>query len=329
MHLDLRLLLHTLNNDFGDSIESFLSAVSFNQPKLSSCALWNPNAINFANNTTVGNNPFGMFINTNNSVYVAAHTLNQTIEWEEGNHTAPKHIFSNIQDSRSLFVTVNGDMYVDNGDFNHRVEKRNINITNGVTVMNVTNRCISLFVDFTNTLYCCIDLQHQVLKLPLGYGPSIGESAAGNGTNGSSSYLLDRPNGIFVDIKRNLYVADSGNHRIQLFRPGSLNGTTVAGNHVTGYGGLNFPTSIALDADDYLFIVDRDNHRIIRSEQNGFRCIVGCYKDHGLESYQLESPQVLSFDSYGNLFVLDKNNNRVQKFSLSTNFCSMSDNIPC
>ena len=268
-----------------------------------------------------------MFISTNNSVYVAAHTLNQTIEWKEGNHTAPKHIISNIQDPRGLFVTINGDMYVDNGRFIHRVEKISINITNSVAIMNVTSRCISLFVDFTNTLYCCMDLQHQVLKLPLGYGPSAGKFAGGNGTNGSSSDLLDRPNGIFVDIKRNLYVADSGNNRIQLFRPDSLNGTTVAGNNVIGYGGLNFPTSIALDADDYLFIVDRDNHRIIRSEQNGFRCIVGCNKDHGFESYQLKFPQVLSFDSYGNLFVLDENNDRVQKFFLSTNSCSMFDHV--
>lgn len=264
-----------------------------------------------------------MFINTNNSVYVAAHTLNQTIEWKEGNHTAPIHILRNIGDPRSLFVTTNGDIY---GGFNHRVEKRTTNITDVVVVMNVTDgRCISLFVDLINTLYCCIDLQHQVRKLSLGYDPSIGEFAAGNGTNGSSSYLLDRPNGIFVDLKRNLYVADSGNNRIQLFLPGDLNGTTIAGNNVPGYGGLNFPTSIVFDADGYLYIADRDNHRIIRSEQNGFRCIVGCRKDSGSASYQLNSPQVLAFDSYGNLFVLDKNNNRVQKFPLSTNSCSMFD----
>lgn len=264
-----------------------------------------------------------MFVNNNDSVFVASRDFNEIIKWEGGNNISLKHISESFRDSHSLFITTSGDMYVDNGGINHRVDQWIFNTTSSIAVMNVTHRCISLFVDFTNVLYCCIDLEHQVLKLPLGYGPDVGELVAGNGTNGSTPTLLDRPNGIFVDIDRNLYVADSGNNRIQLFRPGDIDGITVAGNNGTGYDGLNFPTSVVLDADSSLFIVDRNNHRIIRWEEDSFRCIVGCFEDSGQASNQLNQPQVLWFDSYGNLFVLDKDNHRVQKFYISSNSCSM------
>ncbi len=296
--------------------------MSYNQPKFSPCASWNPNAITFANET------FGMFVNTNNTVYVANRNLKQIVAWFEGNSTPSQIIASNFNDPRSLFVTNNGDIYVNDGGFIYRVDKLTFNITTNDVVTNITNRCIGLFIGFTNTLYCSMDLQHKVVKLLLDYGSNVEEEiVAGNGTNGATSYLLSYPNGIFVDIELNLYVADSGNNRIQLFRKGDINGTTIAGNKALGTIGLNFPTGIVLDADGYLFIADCDNHRIIRSELNSFRCIVGCSRQSGSASDQLHKPQILWFDSYGNMLVLDKMNNRVQKFQLTTNSCGMFDNI--
>ena len=79
---------------------------------------------------------------------------------------------------------------------------------------------------------------------------------------------------------------------------------------------LSCPTGIVLDADKYLFIVDSSNHRIIGSGPNGFRCLVGCLGTIGSASNQLNYPQSMAFDSYGNMFVTDQSNNRVQKFIL-------------
>ena len=98
-----------------------------------------------------------------------------------------------------------------------------------------------------------------------------------------------------------------------------MNATTAAGNGTPSTIILNLPTGVALDGDEYLFIVDSGGNRIVGSGPNGFRCIVGC-----LVSNQLNGPQSLAFDSYGDIYVTDQYNSRVQKFSLATNSCSKS-----
>ena len=80
---------------------------------------------------------------------------------------------------------------------------------------------------------------------------------------------------------------------------------------------LTCPSSIVLDADGYLFIADHQNHRIVGSGLNGFRCIVGCLGGGGGgASNQLLHPATLSFDHFGNIYITDEGNNRIQKFLL-------------
>ena len=67
-------------------------------------------------------------------------------------------------------------------------------------------------------------LSSHLMIFQLLQGPLLALVAAG-----SASDRLADPQGIFVDIDFNLYVADNGNNRIQLFLPGQLNATTVAG----------------------------------------------------------------------------------------------------
>ena len=156
----------------------------------------------------------------------------------------------------SLFVTITGDIYVDNGD-NGRVDKSTLNATQSITVMNVNGHCFGLFVDINDNLYCSMYDQHQVIKKSLNNTTNPSTIVAGNGSSGSLSNMLNGPYGIFVDINFDLYVADSGNNRIQLFKSGELNATTLVGNGAPGTITLNCPTGIVLDADKYLFIVDR------------------------------------------------------------------------
>jgi hypothetical protein len=46
---------------------------------------------------------------------------------------------------------------------------------------------------------------------------------------------------------------------------------------------------------------------------------------NGSAANQLSMPRHLSFDSYGNIFVVDGYNNRIQKFLLATNSCGKYD----
>jgi sugar lactone lactonase YvrE len=196
---------------------------------------------------------------------------------------------------------------------------------NGTIVMNVTAQCLGLFIDINNTLYCATSDEHQVIAKSLDEGAYPIEVVAGNGSCGSTADQLCLPNGIFVDLNFNLYIADFKNHRIQKFQLGEMNGQTVVGINVPETISLNGPTAVVLDADNYLFIADTWQHRIIGSGPTGFRCLVGCVRIIKTVDTTLNGPRSLAFDNSGNLFVSDHGNNRILKFVLATNSCGMSD----
>jgi hypothetical protein len=299
------------------SIIYFL-AVSYNQPKFCPNATWNENAVTFADQSTVGTEPYGIFVNTNNTVYVADNTGKRVQVWREGSNIPITANFIGLFSLYSLFVTITGDIYVDNGGIG-RIEKLTLNAIQSSTVMNVDGQCYGLFVDINDNLYCSMSGENQVIKKALD-SPTI-TIVAGTGSYGSLSNMLNGPRGIFVDINFDLYVADFNNDRIQLFKLGELNATTLVGTGASSDITLNQPSGIVLDADKYLFIVDRSNRRIVGQGPNGFRCLVGC-SGSGSASNELDGPITLSFDSYGNMFVTDSRNNRIQKFDLSMNSCS-------
>jgi hypothetical protein len=189
--------------------------------------------------------------------------------------------------------------------------------------MNAKGLCVGLFVDSNDFLYCSISGRHQVIKKALNDNATTPEIVAGTGTGcpGITPNMLYDPQGIFVHINLSLYVADCGNDRIQLFQNGTLDGITIVGNGAPNTIALDCPSDIVLDGNAYIFIVDRNKHRIIGSGSNGFQCLVGC-SGSGSTSNQLYLPQSMAFDIYGNIFVTDRGNNRIQKFLWETHSCS-------
>lgn len=249
--------------------------------------------------------------------------------WLDDSVNSTKTISGNLSNPFSIFVTIADDIYIDNSPLNGRIDKWTFDTNCSSLVMYAYQRCYGLFVDITDTLYCSMRNYHQVVKKSLHSDLKTVRIAAGQGCVGSSSTMLNLPCGIFVDVNFDLYVADTGNNRIQRFPSGHLNGTTVAGSGSLAVTiALNGPTGIVLDADKYLFIADSNNRRIIGSGPNGFRCLVGCSGFWSSVHSQLYIPWSLSFDSHGNLFVTDQLNSRVQKFVLLTNLCSKCKNNP-
>ncbi|CAF4319476.1 unnamed protein product, partial [Adineta steineri] len=283
-------------------------------------ALWYSNASTFVSSSTIGTLPYGIFINGINTVYVPNRVSNTILSWPQWSTTYTSNSYSNLNNSYSLFMSMTGDLYIDNGYSYGRVDKYTFNLSNRVTVMNVNGSCYGLFIDINNNLYCSLKNLHQVVKLLLNNGTTIPTIAAGNGSAGSLSNMLNSPQGIYVDSNLNIYIADSANNRIQFVQTGQLDGVTIVGNGSSANITLNYPTGIILDANGYLFIVDSYNHRIVASSYFGFRCIVGC-SGGGSTMYQLSFPQSIAFDSYGNIYVTDRNNSRVQQFALQTNNC--------
>lgn len=257
--------------------------------------------------------------------------MNQILVWPNGNDTLIKCYGEKYQDSYGIFITTLGDVYVDNGNWFDRVERRssseneNFSISaNFTSVMDVSHACFGLFVDIDNNLYCSVKELHQVFKKSLDTSRNDPVNVvAGIGCEGSEANRLRRPYGIFVTTNFTLYVADCGNDRVQKFEKGQINGTSVAGNGASNTINLKCPSGIVFDADGYIYISDNQNHRIIGSGPTGFRCIIGCRTKSSCQPRTLEEPQALSFDSFGNLYVTEWLRGQIVKFSLASNSCCM------
>ncbi|CAF4270818.1 unnamed protein product, partial [Adineta steineri] len=296
--------------------------LSFNQPKFFPIPIWDSNGITIANQSIVGQEPTAVFVNTNNTIYVANHENDTIVKWQDESVSPTQIIQGNFTKPISLFVTSNGDIYIGDWYENGRVQKWSAETSTFDTVMNVNSSCYGLFVDINDILYCSMYNHDQVMKRSLN-DPEMNSNrvAAGTGIEGSASNQLYNPTGIFVDVNLDLYVADTFNARVQLFQPGESNGITVAGSKsLNPTISLSRPTGVILDAEKYLFIVELLNHRIVGSDLNGFRCLVGCYGE-GSQSNQLLYPFSLSFDRSGNMFVTDQYNDRIQKFQYLEESC--------
>ena len=194
---------------------------------------------------------------------------------------------------------MSNDIYVDTWNSLGGVSKWTSNLTNGLLIMRTCHKCYDLFVDINNTIYCSLGEQHQIIAKSLNYRTNKFSIIAGTGSADVALNTLNNPRGIFVDVNLDLYVADCGNNRIQLFHWGKLTGITIAGNSSSNITiRLNCPTAIILDANKYLFIVDSGNNRIVKSGLYGFQCLAGCSGSSGSTSNELNSPRSLSFDSY-------------------------------
>lgn len=85
-------------------------------------------------------------------------------------------------------------------------------------------------------------------------------------------------------------------------------------------GQLVWPTSVAVDSDDQVFVSDEYLHRISAFDPDGgFTDNWGVY---GAEPGQLNGPASLAFDAEDNLYVSDHQNDRIQKFTRDGQYIS-------
>jgi len=223
----------------------------------------------------------------------------------------------------SLFVASNGDIYVGKGD-SKTIHKWTHDSMQAVIGLDRYSSCYGLFIDDNDTLYCSAKENHTVIKKSLKNDSSTWTIAAGTCSEGSAADMLNNSFGIFVDTNFDLYVADWGNNRIQLFQLGQTNGTTVVNSTAQFRSkSLYHPTSIVLDADRNLYIVDSENHRVVfvAVDFSQHRCLVGCSGNAGSALNQMKVPTAISFDTSGNMLISDTNNNRLLKFDLNTSLC--------
>lgn len=146
------------------------------------------------------------------------------------------------------------------------------------------------------------------------------------GSNGTEDGQFDRPESVVLDINGNILVADSCNHRIQIFSPAGK-WITSHGSSGSNHGEFSYPYDIKVTRAGYIFICEFGNSRIqiFDSSWNHIESIGSQGRNPG----QFFNPWMMAFDSEGNLYVADSMNHRVQKLlrNAHNEMSSIGENI--
>lgn len=154
-----------------------------------------------------------------------------------------------------------------------------------------------------------------------------GSATYGGDGGPASNAQFTNPQLAVFDGAGNIYLSDSGTHRIRKVSTSGIV-TTVAGTGVAGYSGdngpatsaqLNTPLGIALDAAGNLYIADGNNNRVRKVDTSG---TITTFAGNGTGSFggdngpatsaQLFGPFSVLVDQ-GDVFIADTGNNRIRK----------------
>jgi sugar lactone lactonase YvrE len=200
---------------------------------------------------------------------------------------------------------------------------------------------VGVVVDGAGNLYIADTRDQRIRRVNLSSG--IIDTVVGNGKICNSNQAcgdggpplkasLFNPTGVALDGSGNLYVADTGDHRIRKITGGFPNGTinTVAGSGVQGFSGdggvptsaeMDLPNALFVDSAGNLIIADSGNQRVreVASAQINTIAGGGTGGDGGAAaSAVLANPNAVAWDNAGNYYITDAANNRIRKVSGGT-----------
>ncbi|CAF3940403.1 unnamed protein product [Adineta steineri] len=131
--------------------------------------------------------------------------------------------------------------------------------------------------------------------------------AGGNG-NGPNLNQIYCPFGIFIDEKKNIFIADYNNHRIVEWKYNAKEGQIIAGGNRKGnrMDQLNSPTDM---------IVDQQNHSIIVADYLNRRVIQWMNQNQQILINSIDCTR-LAIDKYGFFYVSNYKKNEVRRWKM-------------
>lgn len=134
------------------------------------------------------------------------------------------------------------------------------------------------------------------------------------------------PTGIAIDASGNLFIVDANNQKIRKITPAGMV-STFAGSSMGSTDGIgtaaqfDSPYGITIDAADNLYVTDTYSSRIRKITPTGLvTTIAGSipgFADGTGSDARFNQPSGITIDAIGNLYVADKNNNRIRKITPS------------
>lgn len=171
---------------------------------------------------------------------------------------------------------------------------------------------IGVTVDSTGDVYIADGTTSRIWRFDSA-GRLLSRWGSGRG-EGPGQFQFDKggPAGIAGDLRGHIYIADTGNNRIEKFTTG---GTLVAvWNKIGGFPDtFSTPRGIAVDGGGNVYIANTSSNQIDELSASG--TLIARWGSQGSTPGQFRSPSGVAVDSAGRIYVADSNNDRVQIFT--------------
>ncbi len=303
-------------------------------PNLDIDQIWKQDATTTAGGHRKGNqlnqlyHPRGMFIDDNQTIYIADTWNDRIMEWKRNAISGQIVAGGNGRGNRSdqlnwptkVIIDKENDSLIICDQGNGKVVRwpRQNGQSGEILISNIN--CYDLIMDNDGYLYVSDLDKNEVRRWKM--GETEGIIVAGGNGEGNRLDQLNTPGYIFIDEDHSVYVSDCYNHRVMKWMKGAKEGIVVAGAQGIGNGlrQLSYPYGIIVDQLGSVYVADGGNHRVmhwLKGAQEGTIAVGG--NEQGDQPNQFDSPTDLSFDRENNLYVVEWGNHRVQRFDVNSN----------
>ncbi|BAX91267.1 serine/threonine-protein kinase PknD [Mycobacterium shigaense] len=212
--------------------------------------------------------------------------------------------FSGLNNPKEIAVDAKGDVYVTDSGNNRLLKLAAGSTSQTVVPLAGLDGPEDIAVDDVGDLAVTEPARHRVLQL-----------AAGS-TNPTVLGFTDlgEPTGVAIDLRehgprgrqdRAVVVADATHNRVVELLAQSTQETELP------FTGLACPSAVAVDGDGALFVIDRDNERVLKLP---WKATVP-----SVLPFVVGHPEDVAVDSSGDVYVTESHGNRVTKFVTASN----------